>query len=109
MQNQEYCYYYKGEDRCPFEPDANDYDNDAGFAWMSEKICSDACNASVERFLTQIISHMGKWDPYGCEERFGRYLLANTKIPLESRIKYLETRVDPDHPILKALKEQAKK
>lgn len=104
--NLQFCFYYKGEEECPYDRKAPDYDSDAGFAWMSEAICCKADDMDVERFLDLICAHMGKWDPYDYVDRFCRYLLANTRIPLEQRIAYAEKNFVSDHSILKALKEQ---
>lgn len=104
--NLQFCFYYKGEEECPYDRKSPDYDNDAGFAWMSEAICCKVDDMDVERFLDLICAHMGKWDPYDYVDRFCRYLLANTKIPLEQRIAYAEKNFVGNHPIHKKLKGQ---
>lgn len=71
--NLQFCFYYKGAEECPYDRKSPDYDNDAGFAWMSEAICCKADDMDVDRFLDFICAHMGKWDPYDYVDRFCRY------------------------------------
>lgn len=35
VRNLQFCFYYKGEEECPYDRKFPDYDNDAGFAWNS--------------------------------------------------------------------------
>ena len=72
--NLQFCFYYKGEVECPYKPNSPDYDNDAGFAWMSESICCKIDDMDVDRFLDLICAHMGKWDPYEAVPLCARYI-----------------------------------
>lgn len=101
--NLQFCFYYKGEVECPYKPNSPDYDNDAGFAWMSEKIASNCNENTPIDFLELVLAHMGKWDPYGYGERMNRYLLANRNMPVEYRIRFVELYGKKDNPILKKL------
>ncbi|SHK79705.1 hypothetical protein [Fibrobacter sp. UWEL] len=100
-----FCIYYKGEEENPNNPQSPSYDRAAGFAWISESIACRHADGDVDVFLDYVISHMGKWDPYSFIERFGDYLLANTNIPLEDKIRFVEKNFVPNHPILAKLKE----
>lgn len=102
--NLQFCFYYKGEEECPYNSNSPDFDKDAGFAWMSESICCRVCGDDVNKFLDLICTHMGKWDPYSYVERFSRYLLANTTIPLEMRVSYAEKNFVKNHPLINELK-----
>lgn len=103
-QNLQFCFYYKEEAECPYKPNSPDYDNDAGFAWMSESICCKADDMDVDKFLNFIYVHMGKWDPYDYVDRFCSYLVVNTKISLEQRVAYAKKHFARNHPVHEKLK-----